>query len=518
MGEPTMPSLLSRYRSVYRRTDRVSRRRRRLCPTLEVLDDRAVPSVYHVTNIADSGPGSLRDAVAAANAHTGADVVVFDSSLSGQVIALAGNEIQITDDLKINGPSSLTVTGDGQSRVFEIDAPATVTISGLTISGGDGVANPADTGLNAGQGGGILSFGSLTVNACTVSGNTAIAGGGIFNYLGALAVKGSSVSGNSAFGAAGIDTFHGTLQINDSTLADNSAPLGLGGAIYNDDSAVTISGSTLADNSANTGGGVYNHGGISDVGTLTMNGCSVVGNTAAAITDASGRFVRGGVGGGIFNEGGFQTMVTINGSTFTGNKALAKSAFFGLFIDGGRGGAIYDDGPLTVRGSTLSNNTAEVGGGAIESDGTLAVNDCTLTANSTLGFNGFAGNGGAIQILGGSATVADSTITGNTAIYFGGGIFNAGTLTMSNSTVSGNSAFGFPTNPTTGVGGGIFNFFFSTATLNGCTVEGNSAAFDGGGIYNDDFGTVNLSNCVVRLNTPDAIVGGFNDLGGNQVS
>jgi hypothetical protein len=484
-----------------------------------MLDDRAVPSVYHVTNVADSGPGSLRDAVAAANAHAGSDILVFDASLSGQVITLAGNEIQITDDLKINGPGagSLTVSGGGQSRVFEVDAPATVSISGLTITGGDGVADPSDTGLNAGQGGGVLSFGSLTIKASTVSGNSTIAGGGIFSYLGTLTIRDSSVSANSAFGGAGIDNFEGAVTISGSTLDDNFAPDGAGGAIYNDDGAVVMNGSTLADNFANSGGGIYNHGGISDVGTVTINGCNVIGNTAAAHDDPSGRVVRGGNGGGIYNEGGFQTMVTINVSTFEGNHALAASAFFGLFIDGGGGGAIYNNGGLTISGSTMTNNTADLIGGAIGNGGALSVNNCTLTSNSALGFLGFSGNGGAISIIGGTATITDGTITGNTSIHFGGGIFNAATLTMKNSTVSDNSALGFPTNPNTGEGGGIFNFFFSTATLDGCTVVGNTAALDGGGIYNDDFGTVNLANCVVGMNSLDNIIGGFNDLGGNVI-
>ena len=64
----------------------------------------------------------------------------------------------------------------------------------------------------------------------------------------------------------------------------------------------------------------------------------------------------------------------------------------------------------------------------------------------------------------------------------GGGIFNIGTLTLNDSTVSGNSA---------DIGGGISNF--GTTALNNSTVSGNSALNDGGGISNFDTLTLNNS-------------------------
>ena len=69
----------------------------------------------------------------------------------------------------------------------------------------------------------------------------------------------------------------------------------------------------------------------------------------------------------------------------------------------------------------------------------------------------------------------------------GGGIVNRGTLTLTNSTVSGNSAGSL------GSGGGIFSF--GTLTLTNSTVSGNSAGIHGGGISNTgDDGTANLFN------------------------
>src|SRR5262249_57360173 len=133
----------------------------------------------HITTRADGGPGSLRAAVARANAHTGADVIAFDDGLTG-TIALTGGELDITDDLKINGPGAdkLTVSGGNISRVFQVEAGETVSISGLTIAGG-----------NAGlfNGGGIDNFGTLTVRDSVFSGNSAVNGGGLESEVGGTA-------------------------------------------------------------------------------------------------------------------------------------------------------------------------------------------------------------------------------------------------------------------------------------------------------------------------------------------
>src|SRR5262245_46320117 len=89
---------------------------------LEALDGRIVPSTFHVTTLADSGAGSLRAAVAQADAHAGADTIVFDDGLTG-TMALTVGDLDIADDLKINGPGAdkLTVSGSNLSRVFKVE-------------------------------------------------------------------------------------------------------------------------------------------------------------------------------------------------------------------------------------------------------------------------------------------------------------------------------------------------------------------------------------------------------------
>ncbi len=93
-------------------------------------------------------------------------------------------------------------------------------------------------------------------------------------------------------------------------------------------------------------------------------------------------------------------------------------------------------------------------------------------------------------------------MSGGSYSFEGGGIYNVGTLTLTNSTVSGNSA-------TAGAGGGIDNIF-GTVSLFNSTVSGNSADFGrGGGINN--FGTLTLTHSTVSGNSASEGGGIFND-------
>ena len=95
---------------------------------VEGLEDRTVPSTFLVTNTADSGPGSLRQAILDANAQAGADVIQFAPSFSSgpQTITLTSGELRITDAVDIQGPGAalLSVSGNNSSRVFDVTARA----------------------------------------------------------------------------------------------------------------------------------------------------------------------------------------------------------------------------------------------------------------------------------------------------------------------------------------------------------------------------------------------------------
>src|SRR5262249_55828578 len=148
-------------------------------------------------------------------AHKG-DTIVFAPSLAGQTILLGGSELDITKSLTIQGPGAglLTINGGRGiesltgTRVFAVEKNTTVTLSGLTITGG-GVASSYYASPNDNEGGGILHLGTLTVSGCTVSGNYASPqsassyGGGIYN-AGTLTVRNSTISGNYATAVIGV--------------------------------------------------------------------------------------------------------------------------------------------------------------------------------------------------------------------------------------------------------------------------------------------------------------------------
>ena len=143
---------------------------------LECLEDRMLPSTITVLNNTDSGPGSLRNAVAGA---ASGDTIVFSNRLRGQTITLTSGQLSVNVNLSIVGldADQLTVSGNGSSRVFAIAGGTTVSISKLTIANGQ-----------ADQGGGLDNAGALTLSQCVVSSDKAVAdaaapglGGGVSN-------------------------------------------------------------------------------------------------------------------------------------------------------------------------------------------------------------------------------------------------------------------------------------------------------------------------------------------------
>src|SRR5262249_10238412 len=151
--------------------------------------------------------------------------ITFDPAVfaTAQTVALTGGPLLLTDtagQTSISGPAAgVTVSGGNATRVFQVDAGATVSLSGLTVSkGAAALAGLGDFG------GGIANFGTLTLTGCTVSANSArSSGGGIFNFR-TLTLIGCTVSANSARSSGGgIFNNGGTLTLTNCTVSANSA-------------------------------------------------------------------------------------------------------------------------------------------------------------------------------------------------------------------------------------------------------------------------------------------------------
>ncbi|WP_430014925.1 Calx-beta domain-containing protein [Microcystis protocystis FBCC-A270] len=157
--------------------------------------------------------------------------------------------------------------------------------------------------------------------------------------------------------------------------------------------------------------------------------------------------------------------------------------------------SIINNSYSKILGVTLNNLyiSNKAGRGIYNSDngGTLTITNSTITGNT-------AHTGGGIYNAHGKLTLTNSTISGNTAGWGGGGIFSDGTLTITNSTISGNTA--------NGGGGGIFNI--GTLTITNSTISGNTANGGGGGIGNF-LGTLTITNSTISGNTANGGGGGI---------
>jgi hypothetical protein len=159
---------------------------------------------------------------------------------------------------------------------------------------------------------------------------------------------------------------------------------------------------------------------------------------------------------------------------------------------------------VTISGLTIADSIAtNANGGGIFNAGTLTVSDCLLRGNFATGSFSTGGGGGIANL--GTLTVTNSTLSGNSVATYGGGIYNLGTLTVTNSTLSGNFAMGAYAS-----GGGIESgggqrtatsttLINSTLSLN--QVFTTNIFAGGGGIAVDSDGPVTISNCTISGNS-----------------
>jgi hypothetical protein len=381
----------------------------------EALEDRHLLATITVTSLTDNGSGgtTLREAVTSANSG---DTIVFAASLfsSGpatiQLSSTDTGHLRLeVDNLTIQGPGADLLTirahdptpasdnGDGR-RIFNIgDGNGSnfidVTISGLTLAGGDPNLGDPDTG----SGGAIRNMENLTVLNCVFTDNFTFGGGAISNALttsgggaGALIVTDSTFIGNRAQDGGAIIVESGSATITRTRFEDNIAE-NSGGAIISRNCPLTITDSTITGNQAGNPDPLYFSGvggGVALYGTSSSHHLSITGSTIDGNT-------AGYQGGGIFNSGG---RLTITNSTVSGNTADGTNNRPG-------GGGIYSDTgqSVTISHSTVTGNTVDVAsrGGGIASPGNVALNHTIVAGN----FRG--------ETTPDDVSTEDSTVSGN---------------------------------------------------------------------------------------------------------
>lgn len=289
------------------------------------------PSELVVTTLADSGEGSLREAL---GLIADGGTITFDPALAGGTIPLDGGPIVIRHDVTIDASAApdVTVDGGGTDRVLIVEPGASVSVRGVTLTNGYGW-QLAGCVLNNGT----LSLDQVTVRGCstaTDAGDFWQGGGGIYSGDGAvLHLVDSVVSGNhSAWDGGGVLSFlNSHTTITRSTIEANVAA-NVGGGLRLLGDAV-VEDSRISDNSA-----VAWHGGalfLTD-GVLEVTGTAITGNTT---TDLAAIFV------GTF--GASSASMTIGGSTVIDNQAfgcfLAPWGSGSVAIDSLGGNVFQDD-------------------------------------------------------------------------------------------------------------------------------------------------------------------------------
>lgn len=237
-----------------------------------------------VTSAADSGAGSLRQAILAAGAGQVIDFSPAVFTDASHTITLS-SELVLDKQLTLDASaltSGVTVSGNGATRLVSVTAAGNVTLKKLRLDGG----NSAGAAAN-GFGGAVFNAGHARLEDCMVSHSTAVNYGGGISSTGSLELIRSTVNGNSAGSLGGgiYSASSGDLLVTNSTIAGNSAVL-FGGGIYHT-SPLTFIHATLTENHAgNKGGGIYNDFGSA----LTLRSSIVAGNTAPDSANFFGPF------------------------------------------------------------------------------------------------------------------------------------------------------------------------------------------------------------------------------------
>ena len=499
---------------------------------------------------------SLREAVALAPDGAG---IVFDSALSGATITLGSEILLIEKNVTIDAsslPGGVTLDGGpGSNRIFFTDK--TVTLKNLTLTGGGG------TGLyGSGAGGAIRdNGGTLTLERCTLSDNSASSGGAI-NSGGTLTLTTlthCTLSGNSAGNGGAIHCPFGTLTLSNSIVAGNTAT-NRGPDIFGIGFTITPTGVNLIGNLADTAltagptvivaapllAPLGNYGGptqtmpplpgspaidaaagstattdqrgfarpqdgdgngnaLADIGAVERSAPPVVTTTA----DSGPGSLRQAIDGAAI-EPGMETITFAPG--FTGSIMLGSEIVIGsdVHINAGSiaSGVTINGGPGTNRiftvnsGTTVTlQNLALTGGNGSGGGGGAILNNGTLSLTQCLLFGNSGTFAGAIE-NNSTLTLTDCALTGNSATSFGAGaIDNSSSLTLLRCTFSGNTGNTF--------GGAIHhNTAGSTLSLTHCTFSGNTATTAGGGAIFMNAGTATLTHCTLAGNTASSGDGG----------
>jgi len=446
--------------------------------------------------VGDGTPGSCTEA-ALNTALVGGGTVTFNCG--GPKTILITSQKTIAQNTVIQGGGVITITGGLATRLFQVIAPASLTLNDITLDSG------FSTGVDSG--GAIYSNGMLSLSNVTVQNSQTgpnLCGGAIFAN-GVVSISNSRFSKNTADYAGGAictgsNLITTTVQITNSSFSNNKAVStavgsGKGGAIFVNFNGgnMTVIDSAFNGNSAQYGGALY----IDQGGTATLRTQNTTSPTYFLSNYATDS------GGAVLNIGS----LSVYGVQFNGNTAQN-------IIAAGYGGAVANLGALTLSDSSFSLNSGRFGGALLVGETFNIVGNARADVQRTTFFKNTAGVfGGGLYINASTAvmTVTNSVFNQNTAASGGGAArFNAH-LEIANSSFTSNQSTG-------GDGGGLWLSFGpnppdpTLVRVTSVTFSGNTASSNrGGGIYNQGYSL--LKNITFKDNTNGIFNAGTTHLG-----
>lgn len=360
---------------------------KRFRPQLETLEDRMAPATFFVTNINDSGAGSLRQAIISANQASGTDTINFSIGAGAKTITPATALPTITGPTIIAGN---TQPGFTTTPLIEINGPGAGTgVNGLVLKGAGCVVRGLV--INDFQGNGILVYGSNSVvEGCFIGTNAAGAAGAVGNNAHGVLIAGAAtgvriggttaaarnvISGNTLSGVAILGALTSGNKIQGNFIGTNS-----GGAadVGNSGDGVLIAGGS--DNNV-IGGTVTGAGNVISGNTFTGVTISDAGTTGNKVQ--GNRIGTNSVGTGDLGNGlaGVTIALGAASNTIGGTVAGARNVISG---NGSNGIEIRDTGTKSnlIQGNFIGtdvNGTADLGNTL---SGVLILNKA---ANNTVG-------------------------------------------------------------------------------------------------------------------------------------
>ena len=442
--------------------------------TFTLTDCEADGTKGNITHAKDSNDAALHGS--GVDVKESAVFNMYGGNITGNEVTIGGSGVSVEAGAVFHmygGSITKNIVLNTMGKGGGVNNYGTFIMTGGTISGNQGGT------AYGGGGGGVLNAGNFTMSGTAVIGGTnaedanmGYNGGGVYNYYtGKFNFDGGTIIGNEASkngGGVYNEQESPAFTMNGGTIKKNKAKNG-GGVAVDDSATFTMNGGTIGDTNSDDGNTVTNEGGGVCVlsGSFNMNTGNIIGNTAVGSVTDEYR----GWGGGVYVSTGTFTMT---GGSISNNRAIKAEGIDAGAL--GTGGGVYNSrsGAFTMSGGNISDNISATGGGGVYNSGTFTMTD--------------------------TAVISGNTVTNETC--YGGGVFNYSSFTMNGGTIGGSNESDANT---AGFGGGLYHGD-GKAQLNGGMIQGNIATTNGGGVFYS--AEITLNGVTITDNTANEDGGG----------